>query len=227
MKRLTALILLLVLINSCALCESDAAIWDLPNKSQALHEDMGRINTTKVTQITGQTSTNKTMSRFGVWGTDLGSMTEMNGKVYMFCGDTFSTADYHDWRSNVLLIIEDDDPSDGLTITGAITDNSGAKSPMEGGTNIPEDSNGVITDPVTDDMRGDSDNSTEQSEGMTTRPDTTRADTTVTGTATDTQENAPADDEGGNGFVGVIVAVIIAIAVILLIIALMPRKRIE
>ncbi|MBQ3127174.1 MAG: hypothetical protein IJC15_08910 [Clostridia bacterium] len=112
-------------------------------------------------------------------------------------------------------------------VTGAITDNSGANSPMEGGTNIPEDSNGVITDPVTDDMRGDSDNSTEQSEGMTTRPDTTRADTTVTGTATDTQENAPADDEGGNGFVGVIVAVIIAIAVILLIIALMPRKRIE
>ena len=112
-------------------------------------------------------------------------------------------------------------------VTGALTDNSGANSPMEGGTNIPEDTNGVITEPVTDDMRGEGGNSTERSEVMTTRPDTTRADTTVTGTATDTQENAPADGEGGNGFVGVIVAVIIAIAVILLIIALMPRKRIE
>ena len=101
-------------------------------------------------------------------------------------------------------------------VTGALTDNSGANSPMEGGTNIPEDTNGVITEPA-DDTR----------DVMTTRPETTRADTTVTGTATDTQENAPADGEGGGGFVGVIVAVIIAIAVILLIIALMPRKRIE
>ena len=101
-------------------------------------------------------------------------------------------------------------------ITGALTDDSGENSPMEGGTNIPEDQNGVITEPAT-----------ETKDVMTTRAETTRPDTTVTGTTTDTQENAPADGEGGGGFVGVIVAVIIAIAVILLIIALMPRKRIE
>ena len=49
----------------------------------------------------------------------------MNGKVYMFCGDTFSDEKSNDWRSNVLFVIEDDDPSDGLTITGAITDKWG------------------------------------------------------------------------------------------------------
>ena len=52
-------------------------------------------------------------------------MTEMNGKVYMFCGDTFSSEKNSDWRSNVLFIIEDDDPSDGLTITGTASDKWG------------------------------------------------------------------------------------------------------
>ena len=52
-------------------------------------------------------------------------MTEMNGTVYMFCGDTFSSAGNTDWRSNVLFTIEDDDPSDGLTITGTAADKQG------------------------------------------------------------------------------------------------------
>lgn len=47
---------------------------------------------------------------------------------------------------------------------------------------------------------------------------------TVSGTATDTLENA-AGEGRTNSFVGIIVAIIIAIAVILLIIALMPKKR--
>lgn len=49
-------------------------------------------------------------------------MTEMNGKVFMFGGDTFSTESCDGWRSNVLFIIEDDEPDDGLDITDAILD---------------------------------------------------------------------------------------------------------
>lgn len=39
--------------------------------------------------------------------------------------------------------------------------------------------------------------------------------------------NSMAEDDGGAGFVGIVVTVIIAIAVVLLIIALMPKKRVE
>ena len=94
---------------------------------------------------------------------------------------------------------------------GALTDDANNNGAMDSGTNMPEDSNGVITD--TDEIGGSIDDSAEA--------------TTVTGTATDAQENAPAEVDTENGFVGIIVAIIIAIAVILLIIALMPRKRIE
>ena len=105
--------------------EKDDAVWQLPKKRQELALQKGRVKVEKVAMVTGEESENETKSRFNVWGTDLGSMVEMNGKVYMFCGDTFSDEKSNDWRSNVLFVIEDDDPSDGLTITGAITDKWG------------------------------------------------------------------------------------------------------
>ena len=105
--------------------EKDDAVWQLPKKRQELVLQKGRVKVENVAMVTGEESENKTKSRFNVWGTDLGSMVEMNGKVYMFCGDTFSDEKSNDWRSNVLFVIEDDDPSDGLTITGAITDKWG------------------------------------------------------------------------------------------------------
>jgi hypothetical protein len=49
----------------------------------ALH-DLTGVQTEKVAQITGEDSENKTQSRFGVWGTDLGSFTRLNGKTYLF-----------------------------------------------------------------------------------------------------------------------------------------------
>ena len=125
-----------ILTSALALCmtlvplhafadEKDDAVWQLPKKRQELALQKGRVKVEKVAMVTGEESENKTKSRFNVWGTDLGSMVEMNGKVYMFCGDTFSDEKSNDWRSNVLFVIEDDDPSDGLTITGAITDKWG------------------------------------------------------------------------------------------------------
>ncbi len=102
----------------------DGAIATLPGKQWALH-DLTAVSTEMVAQLTGEDSENKTQSRFGVWGTDLGSFTVLNGKTYLFGGDTFSDEDTDGWRSNVLFVIEDDDPSDGLTITDAITDKRG------------------------------------------------------------------------------------------------------
>lgn len=122
MKKIICILLLLAVLFSCTAIGEDADVFALPNKADALHEGLGRAVTTKVSQITGEDSPNKTQSRFSVWGVDLGSMTEMNGKVYMFGGDTFATSSNGDWRSNVLFVIEDDDPSDGLTITDASCD---------------------------------------------------------------------------------------------------------
>lgn len=130
MKRLIALAAALLLCLSPALAKGlpplgeDETVASLPGKQWALHSLNGLV-TEKITQITGENTANKTLSRFGVWGTDLGSMAELDGKVYMFGGDTFASESNANWRSNVLFFIEDEDPSDGLTITGAVTDRRG------------------------------------------------------------------------------------------------------
>lgn len=138
MKRFVAYLLIVLLLISSATATAekssevsdmsvfaqDEGILRLPGKQWGLHS-LKKMTCAKIAQITGEDSENKTQSRFGVWGTDLGSFTVMDGKTYMFGGDTFSDAQSHGWRSNVLFIIEDDDPSDGLTITDAITDKQG------------------------------------------------------------------------------------------------------
>lgn len=43
----------------------------------------------KVAQITGEAGTNQTETKYGIGSTDLGSMFELNGAVYMVFGDTF------------------------------------------------------------------------------------------------------------------------------------------
>ena len=128
MKALKKILILFVAItiwHGAFAFADDSDIWKLPGKSTVLTDITKPVHVEKVAQITGENSDNKTLSRFGVWGTDLGSMTELNGKVYLFGGDTFSSAKNDGWRSNVLFIIEDDQPADGLTITGAITDKKG------------------------------------------------------------------------------------------------------
>ncbi len=130
MTKLITLLLSLLLCAAPALAGDipplgeDAALAELPGKQWALH-DLKGLATEKIAQITGEETENKTQSRFGVWGTDLGSMAELDGKVYMFGGDTFASETHANWRSNVLFIMEDEDPSDGLTITGAVTDKRG------------------------------------------------------------------------------------------------------
>lgn len=125
-KLLILLLMLSLLLPAGALAQSEelAALQALPNKQDALH-DLSTLTVEKVTQITGEDTANQTQSRFGVWGTDLGSFAKLDGKYYMFGGDSFGDEKNAHWRSNVLFIIEDDDPSDGLTITGAVTDRQG------------------------------------------------------------------------------------------------------
>ncbi|MBD2867388.1 DUF4185 domain-containing protein [Paenibacillus sp. IB182493] len=85
----------------------------------------------QVAQLTGKESANAT-DQYAVNGTDLGSMIQADDKTYFVFGDTFGErsdgqtgAGGSYWRSNVLAHSTDQDPSDGITFDGMITDEIG------------------------------------------------------------------------------------------------------
>jgi hypothetical protein len=93
----------------------------IPARAQ---DDNVNKHTRLVAQLTGEHSINKTGSRFGVDGADLGHTFVYDGKIYMIFGDSFGVVK-SDWRSNVASVISDDDPSDGLTFDRMIEDAPG------------------------------------------------------------------------------------------------------
>lgn len=86
-----------------------------------------------VAQLTSEESMNQTLTRYGIAGTDLGHMFDMDGRLYMVFGDTFGCCipgtggpgGAKDWRSNAMAVIDDREPVDGLTFAGMITDRTG------------------------------------------------------------------------------------------------------
>lgn len=82
--------------------------------------------TTTVELLTGPTSPNDTVKRFGIWGTDLGILWD-NGasgderRMMMALGDTMGDCDVagDQWRSNILLRSDDRDLRDGMRILDA------------------------------------------------------------------------------------------------------------
>ena len=86
--------------------------------------------TTTVELLTGPTSPNDTVERFGITGTDLGILWENGGaggtdQVHMALGDTMGdcSVDGDEWRSNILFRSSDRDLADGMRVDDA---------PMEG-----------------------------------------------------------------------------------------------
>jgi len=84
----------------------------------------------EVAQLTGPDSINTT-DRFAVAGTDLGSMFNLDDRTYFVFGDTFGSRPAgmtggggDDWRSNVLAVSTDADPSDGITFDRFIADDA-------------------------------------------------------------------------------------------------------
>lgn len=85
-----------------------------------------------VAWVTGPESANQTDENYNVYGTDLGSMFDLNGTLYIAFGDTFGCcppknggAGGDDWRNNVLAYTSDRDVSDGISFDGMITDENG------------------------------------------------------------------------------------------------------
>lgn len=104
----------------------------------------------RVARLTGENSINKTDSRWNVAGTDLGHMFDLDGTLYMVFGDTFGhgfvappgAGAAPDWRSNVMAVITDRDPTDGLTFDRMITDDYGRAKQLL----APDRYLGVVTD---------------------------------------------------------------------------------
>jgi hypothetical protein len=83
------------------------------------------LPTEQVAQLTGPPpSINDTAAKWGVDGTDLGSSFLFRDELCIIFGDTFGP-NKSDWRSNVMAISTDDDPSDGMTFDRMITDRDG------------------------------------------------------------------------------------------------------
>jgi Domain of unknown function (DUF4185) len=90
---------------------------------QAQEEDVSG-NTKLIARLIGEDSINKTGSKFGIDGADLGHTFLYGDEIFMVFGDTFGLAG-GDWRSNTAAVITDDDPSDGLTFDHMIEDAPG------------------------------------------------------------------------------------------------------
>lgn len=94
--------------------------------------DSGRlvISVGKVAALTGPEATDSTRD-VDICGTDIGTMTELNGNIYFAFGDTFgfrgdSCPNFGpNWRSNVLGISSDHHPADGIRWNGWLSGEDG------------------------------------------------------------------------------------------------------
>lgn len=77
-----------------------------------------------VARLIGTEGINDTEHKWGVTGTDLGSMFDKDGKLYIVFGDTFGP-EKSDWRCSVMAVTSDRDPRDGLTFDEMLTDRPG------------------------------------------------------------------------------------------------------
>jgi len=108
----------------------------------------------RVCKLTGYDSINKTQN-IGIYGTDLGIMTEFDDQVYFAFGDTFN-ADWRKvappnnfWRSNVLARTRDFEASDGIIFDSWITDGNGKAKHILGSEKVPGSEHTVIPTAMT------------------------------------------------------------------------------
>lgn len=93
--------------------------------------------TTTVELLTGPTSPNETVDRFGIHGTDLGILWDNGGaggqdQVHMALGDTMGDCNVpgDQWRSNILFRSTDRTLSDGMRIDDAPMEKEGMAKPI-------------------------------------------------------------------------------------------------
>ena len=114
---------LLMAVGGCAASASSLAASNHDGRLKLEY-----LEVRPIAALTGPDATDSTQD-VDICGTDIGTMAELNGKVYFAFGDTFGfdgtscTPFGPNWRSNVLGISSDSNPSDGITwdswLTGA------------------------------------------------------------------------------------------------------------
>ena len=102
----------------------------LPGAQRALRQ-VSKVE--QVALLVGPGALNDTPKRWGLNGADLGSLFDMDGKVYMVFGDSYGCCipgtggpgQASDWRKNCMAIIAAGDPAAGLIFADMITDHPG------------------------------------------------------------------------------------------------------
>jgi hypothetical protein len=123
MRRLIVLLLL---------AASSSVAW-APAASQGETRLAAVEDAELVAFVTGPEAPSQTDVTYDVYGTDLGSMFDLDGTLYIAFGDTFgccqdvegSGPDGENWRNNVLGYTTDRQIEDGLTLDGMIVDDEG------------------------------------------------------------------------------------------------------
>ena len=82
------------------------------------------VDVSMVAPVTGESSVNRTESRWDITGADLGSSFWYEGDLYLVFGDTFGPGGA-DWRSNTMARIADPTPAGGLQFTSMVSDRAG------------------------------------------------------------------------------------------------------
>lgn len=115
-----------------AACSPDPGAVDVAESKGGDFLITGVSDVTQIAQLTGPDSRINDTEAVAVAGTDLGSMFTAGERTFFVFGDTFGERDPEshggqgsNWRSNVLAYTTDDDPSDGITFDGWITDDIG------------------------------------------------------------------------------------------------------
>ncbi len=144
------------MVTKVAFVLSLLLVLGVVSTTQAQEPTVGVTDVEFVAWVTGPDSPNQTDTRYDMDGTDLGSMFELDGTVYVAFGDTFGCCrppegggGGSNWRFNVVGYSTDDDLSDGMTLDGMLLDHLGKarlvlRKSMEDVTLIP--TNGIAVD---------------------------------------------------------------------------------
>lgn len=134
-RPLLALLLVLGVLSLLVACMSQSKTEFIapvqPVSGNDAYKIKGIFKLEEVARLTGPDAINDT-AQYAVAGTDLGSMINQGDKTWFVFGDSFgyrapglTGGGGEDWRSNVLAVSTDSDPTDGITFERFITDEDG------------------------------------------------------------------------------------------------------
>lgn len=150
LTRWTTIAASAILSLSLAACSAGASVNVDPNPDKPFVLE-GVSDVTEIAQLTGPDAMNDTAS-VSVAGTDLGSMVNVGDRTFFLFGDTFGERDPDSiggqggfWRSNVAAWTTDDDPADGITFDGWVSDEVGLAAALIEGDHDANGAGGEVT----------------------------------------------------------------------------------